>query len=431
MIPHEAPSIQCSRRGFLTGVAAGLGFSKTALFAAGRRPKIAALTPLYVKYSHAEHIVDRFLEGYGWQGRYHRPAMDVVSLYTEQIGIGDLSHERASRHAQLRVYPTIAEALTLGGSKLAVDGVLLIGEHGEFPYNEKGQKLYPRYEYFQQIVDVYRRSGRTAPVFNDKHLSWNWEWAKEMYETAKEMGFGLMAGSSLPVAWRQPSRDLPWAAEVEEAVGVSSGSVESDDIHVIEAMQSIIERRRGGETGIRAVQALSGESFWKALNSGSWKAGGWDPRLLEAAFCRSNNLRTAPRSYNHTLPTNEDLRRLAPKSRAYRFEYNDGLKATIIQFQGGIVGERPAAARLKGGEIFSVGFHLPYYSMRNFFNPQVNHIETLFLTGKSPYPVERTLLTTGMIAAAIESLYQKGRKLETPHLAIRYQATRESTFWRK
>lgn len=58
-----------------------------ALSPAGRRPKIAALTPLYAKYSHAEHSVDRFLEGYGWQGQHHRPAMDVVSLYTEQRNV--------------------------------------------------------------------------------------------------------------------------------------------------------------------------------------------------------------------------------------------------------------------------------------------------------------------------------------------------------
>ena len=133
----------------------------------------------------------------------------------------------------------------------------------------------------------------------------------------------------------------------------------------------------------------------------------------------------------------DDLPRLAPNSHAYRFEYNDGLKVTIIQFLagpgqkgGGVVGDCNLAARLKGGEIFSVLFYLPYYSMRNFFNPQVHHIETLFLTGKSPYPIERTLLTTGMTAAGIESLYQKQRRLETPHLAISYEATRESTFWR-
>src|SRR5262249_42860651 len=144
-----------------------------------------------------------------------------------------------------------AEALTCGGSRLAVDAVLLIGEHGRYPSNEKGQKLYPRDEDFKQVVDVYPQSGKTGPVVNDKHLSWSWEHAKEMVDTARAMGFGLMAGSSLPVTWRQPSVDLPLGEEVEEAVGIWNGGIDAGDIHVIEALQSIVERRRGGETGVR------------------------------------------------------------------------------------------------------------------------------------------------------------------------------------
>ncbi len=398
------------------------------------RPRIAALTTVYHKYSHSEHIIDRFLDGYGWEGHHHQPPMDVVALYVEQVSDGDLSRERAKRHPGMKIYPTIAEALTGGGDKLAVDGVLLIGEHGRYPKNEKGQMLYPRYEYFKQIVDVYRRSGRTAPVFNDKHLSWSWDYAKEMVETSREMGFGLMAGSSLPVTWRQPSQDLPWGARVEEVVGVWGGGLDGGDIHVIEAMQSIVERRRGGETGVKSVQALRGEAFWKAMESGSWRAGGWDPKLLEACLCRSNQLAPARPTYSHVFPSLQDLRRLAPDSYAYRFHYLDGLKVAIIQLQPAaqkqVVGDCTVAARLKGGGLFSILFYLPYYSMRNFFSPQVHHIESLFLSGKAPYPIERTLLTTGMTAIGIESLHQGQKLLTTPHLDIRYKATRESTYWR-
>jgi len=419
----------CTRRSFLTGTLGALALGPT-LRAASRRPRIAALTTIYHKYSHSQHIVDRFLEGYGWEGRHYRPDVDVVSLYVEQVGENDLSQERVTRHPQLKRYPTIAEALTCGGNSLAVDGVLLIGEHGKYPVNEKGQTLYPRYEYFRQIVDVYRQSGRTAPVFNDKHLSWNWDYAREMVETSKSMGFGFMAGSSLPVTWRQPAVDLPRGTRVREALGVWNGWMDGGDIHVLEAVQSIVERRRGGETGVRSVEALRGDRFWKALESGSWAAGGWDRELLDAALCRSNQL-TAPRpTYSNLLPTTEDLRRLAPDSYAYRFEYADGLKLTIVQFKGAVVGDCNMAARLHGGDVFSVQFYLPYSTMRNFFSPQVHHIETLFRTGKSPYPIERTLLTTGMTAAGVESLYQGGRSMETPHLHIQYQPTRHSTFWR-
>jgi len=425
-----------TRRSFLAQTAATplLGYvDKTT----PRRPRIAALTTIFHKYSHSEHLIDRFLEGYGWNNRHHRPPMDIVSLYVEQVHQNDLSRERASRHTGMNIYPTIAEALTCGGKTLDVDGVLLIGEHGNYPTNAKGQTLYPRYEYFQQVVDVYRQSGRTAPLFNDKHLSWKWDYAQKMVTTAREMGFGFMAGSSLPVTWRQPSVDLPLGAEVKETVGIGSGGIDGGDIHVIEAMQAIVERRRGGETGVKAVQALRGDAFWKALEAGSWEAGGWDPQLLEAALCRSNQLKPARATYSHVLPTTDDLKRLAPASYAYRFEYADGLKATILQFQpgqgqsnGGVVGDCNVAARLKGGEVFSVLFYLPYYSMRNFFSPQVHHIESLFLTGKSPYPIERTLLTTGMTEAGIDSLFQKQKRLETPHLAVHYTPTPESTFWR-
>ncbi len=153
--------MQSSRRAFLGGTGSALVLGKS-VWASERRLKIAALTTIFYKYSHSEHIIDRFLEGYGWEGQHHRPPMDVVSLYVEQVGANDLSRERAKRHPEMKIYPTIAEALTLGQSKLAVDGVLLIGEHGRYRRNEKGQTLYPRYEYFKQVVDIYRASGKTA-----------------------------------------------------------------------------------------------------------------------------------------------------------------------------------------------------------------------------------------------------------------------------
>jgi hypothetical protein len=429
-----------NRRDFLIAAAAASGLAgipQPIWAVEKRRPRIAAVTTIYHKYSHSEHIVDRFLDGYGWEGKHHLPPMDVVSLYVEQVGENDLSRERAQRHPQMKIYPTIAEALTQGTGKLAVDGVLLIGEHGQYPVNEKGQTLYPRYEYFKQIVQVYRDSGQVAPVFNDKHLSWSWDHAVEMYETARSMNFGFMAGSSLPVSWRQPSIELPAAAEVEEVVAMWGGGIDGGDIHVIEAMQSIVERRRGGETGVKSVEAFRGDRFWKALEAGTWDAGGWDLQLFEACLSRSNQLNSPRATYSHVLPTIADIRKLAPESYAYRFEYVDGLKATIVQFGtapnqvgGGVVGDCNLAARLKGGEHFSMMFYLPYYTTRNFFSPQVHHIESLFLTGVSPYPVERTLLTTGMTASGVESLFQQQKRLETPHLTVKYQPTLESTFWR-
>ena len=233
------------------------------------RPKIAAVITVYRKYSHAQHIVDRLLDGYGWNGTYHHPPLDLVALYVDQVGADDLSRERAARFPAMKIYPTIAEALTRGGSKLAVDGVVLVGEHGKYPRNKMGQTEYPRYQFFEQIVAVYVSSGRTVPLFSDKHLSWKWEWAKQMYDTSASMGFPFMAGSSLPVTWRIPSIDMPWTS-VSEALCVCYGGVDSYDFHGLETIQCMVERRAGGETGVRSIQAYRGDRFWDAMKEGAW-----------------------------------------------------------------------------------------------------------------------------------------------------------------
>ena len=68
----------------------------------------------------------------------------------------------------LTVYDTIAEALRCGGDKLAVDCVLIIGEHGQYPVDEYQMTRWPRYEMFSAITQVFKEDGRSVPVFNDK-----------------------------------------------------------------------------------------------------------------------------------------------------------------------------------------------------------------------------------------------------------------------
>jgi len=393
------------------------------------RLKVAAVTTSFFKYSHTQHIVDRLLDGYGWNGTHHHPEMDLVSLYVDQVGPNDLSRERAARHPAMKIYPTIAETLTLGGGKLAVDAVVLVGEHGNYPKNEKGQTKYPRYEFFQAITEVYRNSGRSVPLFNDKHLSWNWDWARKMYDTSREMGFPFMAGSSLPVTWRTPSVEMPLNSRIREALCVCYGGVDSYDFHGLETIQCMVERRRGAETGVKWVQAYRGAAFWDALRSGVW------PReLMESALCRSHTLVPARPGFNDIFPTVEDMQRLVKDPVAYRYEHHDGLKCTMLLL-GGLIRDFNFAAFIEGQrKPFSTQMYLPMpdgrTTLADFFSPLVNGAEQMYLTGKPTYPIERTLLTTGLTAAGVESLFQKGAKVETSHLAIKYQPTKESTFWR-
>src|SRR5438034_9894597 len=183
---------------------------------------------------------------------YASPPGDGLDfVYIDQIRANDVSKSRLEKFPSMKLYPTIPEALTLGGSKLAVDGLILVGEHGQYPRNEKGQTQYPRYPFFQEIVKVFRASGRSVPVFNDKHLSWNWDWAREMYDTSRSMGFPFIAGSSLPVTWRTPSLEMPLGSRVREAMCVCHGGVDSYDFHGLETIQCMVERRRGGKSGVK------------------------------------------------------------------------------------------------------------------------------------------------------------------------------------
>jgi hypothetical protein len=421
-----------SRRAFLGTASLSLaGMPLTALAEAppkGARKKLAIVTTVWRYMSHTWHMGERFLVGYPIKGVWHRPPLEVVSAYVDQTPKEDLSRKRAEEFG-FKLYPTIAEALRCGGDKLAVDAVLIIGEHGDYPRNKLGQTLYPRYEFFKQATDVFRKDGRAVPLYNDKHLSWSWENAKEMVETAHTLNCGFLAGSSLPVTWRMPAIDLPHGAEAEEMMCVAMGGLDSYDFHALEVIQCMAERRKGGETGVAAVQALRGDAVWKALEAGTWAAGGWDPALFEACLCRSQTLAQPP-TYSHRHPTVAQMRTMVKDPIAYRIEYADGLKATMFLLNG-LVGDFTFAARLKKqAEPLSTLFYLPPNPNVTYSAALMAKAEETFLTGKAPYPIERTLLTTGILAACLSSLAEGQKRIETPHLAVRYQAPRESTFFR-
>ena len=420
-----------NRRNFLAATGAGLlgaSLVQASDAKATGVKKLAVVTTLWNYRSHAWHMAERFLHGYPLRGRWHKPAIEVVSAYIDQSPAGDLSRQREKEFG-FKIYPSIADALRCGGDKLAVDAVLIIGEHGEYPVNEFGQKQYPRYQFFKQVADVFRKDGRTAPVFNDKHLSWKFEWAKEMVEISKEMKFPFLAGSSLPVTWRMPAIEMPLGSEIEEMMCVAFGPVDIYDFHALETLQCMAERRKGGETGVAAVQALRGDAVWTALNAGTWQAGGWNPRLFEACLSRSHTL-NQPESFSHRYPTGEQMKQWVKEPVAYRIEYVDGTRSTML-LMNGLVQDFTFAAKLKGqAEPLSTQFHLPPNPNVVYSAALMNAAETMFITGVAPYPVERTMLTSGLVEAGLKSLAGGQKRTETPHLAVRYTPSKDSTFFR-
>ena len=135
-----------TRRSFLAATTAALAARAVcATDAPAPRKKIALIATEVRKHSHAQHFLDRLALGYNWGGQWLAPRCDLVSLYVDQFPEGDLARTRAKKYG-VPIFSSIADAVTLGTGKLAVDGVINIGEHGTYPKNEKGQTLYPRYE---------------------------------------------------------------------------------------------------------------------------------------------------------------------------------------------------------------------------------------------------------------------------------------------
>jgi len=388
--------------------------------------QIAVITTVYRYLSHAQHMADRFLVGYPHNGEWHRPDMKVVSLYVDQKPPDDLSAQRGQEFG-FRVYPTIAEALRCGGDRLAVDAVLIIGEHGDYPRNEKGQILYPRYDFFKQCVEVFEKDGRAVPVYNDKHLSYSFEKAKWMVEASKRLKFPMLAGSSLPVTWRLPELELPLDCEIESALMVGEGGSDAMDFHALEALECMVERRKGGETGVKAVQLIEGDAVWKAGEQGRWSK-----EMLSSALSRSDTPLglTLADGRTQDLVGSGELQKLAKNPAAYFIDYNDGLQCTLLMLEGALR-DFNFAARLRGTkEIVSTQFFLSPVPNVTYSACLVSKIEEMFETNQAPYPVERTLLTSGVLEACLTSRLQGHQRLETPQLAVRYRAPRVSQYCR-
>ncbi|MBI3858184.1 MAG: hypothetical protein HY293_21085 [Planctomycetes bacterium] len=419
-----------SRREFLAGMAslaAAAALDAEGQEAPSPRKKIAFIGTEIRTHSHAQHFFDRLTMGYGWRGGWQEPRLDVAGVYIDQFPENDLGRARVAKH-NLKLFPSVADAITLGTGKLAVDGIVIIGEHGKYPRNEKKQVLYPRYEWFKECVKVFEAGGRAVPLFNDKHLSTTWERCAEMVADSKRLKFAFLAGSSLPVTRRLPAVDMPHGAPLRESVCVGYGGVDSYDIHALETAQCMSERRKGGEVGIGKVHALRGAPMWELLAAPEREA---TRRLMVSALTRSHSL-PVEGGYPSDRVSFEWARKVFPEATAYFIDHLDGFRTSM--FLVTIRDFNYAGLRSDTGEIVSCQMYLPMppnaATTADFFHPLVRHIEDLVISGKAPYPVERTLLTSGMVIAAVDSLQRGQVPVETPEMKVRYEVGPESTFWR-
>lgn len=384
----------------------------------GRKPRVAALCTVYFAGSHADVILDRLLNGYVIDGAIQQPRIELASVYLEQLGSSD--HEPASRvdvgvetlrARSVPMFGSVGEALTLGGDGLQVDGVLIIGEHGDYGWGEFEQKLYPRRRLFDASVAAMVAAGRRVPVFVDKHLAWSYADALSMVSDAGRLDVPLLAGSSVPLAWRRPQgADWPQGHAVTDALVISMAAsepgcrpTEMSGFHNLEFIQSLLERRRGGETGVASVTAATGSRLPPVLASAAI-----DRDLLRSVLDALSIRAEDPFAFVSGCA--DDL---------FLIEYVDGTALTVINLD--LPGVHRIAGAVRGPTdslVCEAWFADPAHGNFTFLVRQIEH---LMLTGRPPYPIERTLLTSGVIEAALRARHEQ-RTVPTPHLSFGYQA---------
>ena len=362
---------------------------------------VAVVATIYRPGSHADVIVGKILEGWKQDGG-PGPALKLASMYVEQFPEDDLAMPMAQKHG-VPIFDSIEKAVTVGGNSIPVDGVISIAEHGDYPFNDRGQHLYPRRRFFRDITDAFRKYRRVVPVFNDKHLGPPWPDARWMYRRARAMRIPLMAGSSLPVSYRTPSIDVPMGCEMESAVGIGYDGLDIYGSHALDSYQCLVERRRHAEAGVKWVQYFEDDAVWKALRDGT---------VPQAVF---DAARSVVPDANGRVPY-----RQAPRAALFLFRYHDGFLGAQFMLQS--VNRTSVAVKLKGqAEPLATQFEERPDPNHPHFAYLLKGIERMIHSGRPSYPVERTFLTSGILDRAIKSRIKGGRRLATPELAIRYQ----------
>lgn len=403
----------------LTGVAGLATFTGVATDAvaqtAQKRPRIACLVSYWgLPTSHADWIVNKLLDGYWWRGAHTPSQVEVVSVYIHQLDTSLLG-QKVCKAKNIPIFKTVKEAVTLGEKELAVDGVVIIAEHGNYPTDLKGHWLLPRWWIYQQVIQVFEQSKRSVPVFNDKHLSYSWDEAKWMFDKSRELNFPLTGGSSIPTYFRKPEIELAINTPIKNSIVVGNAADEGAIFHCIDVLQAFVDRRKGGETGVKAVQSIRGSETWAWVERNAWAG-----NLLEAVRKKFD---LKPGHFQEGRRPNVCV-----------VEYNDGTNAAVISgagvgwtYAGEIEGQKDPTI------VSMLGWPGPI-SQYHAANAHEHWIIQMMLTGKEPFNAERLLLSTGIVNYYMESNWQNGRysavgrRIETAFLNIKYRSTHGPLF---
>lgn len=370
-----------------------------------RKKRVAAIITEYWDISHADVIVTRILEGFKLDGVHYSSSLEVVAMYVDQFPENDISRALTAKH-NIPLYPSIEEALKCGGTAFDLDGILIIGEHGDYPENEYRQILYPRRRLFEECLKVMLDTGRIVPVYSDKGFAVIREDVEWVYEQIKRYGIPFMSSSVVPFAPQLYSAlPLPNGAPLHKMFAFSYDFVDETPeryaYHALEMLQSVAENRACGESGIAGVRSFQGRAAIDKVFSPEWNR-------IYRSLCGFLN-----------LADEESFPFRLSKPMFFEVDYADGLQAGILHADAEVEDFVSAYQATEDAEPICREFRLQRGKPYSHFSRLVLEIEKFIHTARPPFPVERSYLTSGALDAIMKSIHLQA-ECKTPYLQVRY-----------
>ena len=379
--------------------------------------KIAFLLEEFTRYSPAQQLLDRFLVGYRRNGAWHKAGCEQVAAHL-MLGGGESDFGDREDDFGLVSVPNIQSAVE------GADAVVIVSRKPGALANDG----------FLKTALEHAPTGSAVFVYGA--LANSLDRARELGQMAQSRRIRLLAGTPLGVTWRLPEVDLSLGEAASEGlivvqVSPQSGqatppappaSLRGAELHALEGLLPVIERRGNGEPGVKSVRFLEGRELWGAGDKGVWS---WP--LLAAALSRSDT----PQGDALLDGRTQDLVRLglvpklATHPRAWIIEHRDGFKSTLLVLDG-VVADFNFAVRTKSGTIVSAQILRTPSPAMNHFSRLTAVLEDFFRGSPSPWPIERSYLIAGLLDAFSRPAARTGKQVSTPNLGIAYRATTET-----
>lgn len=334
--------------------------------------KIAFVLEDFTVGSPGQQLLDRFLIGYFAGGQLRRSAGLQVALWMAQPKNAATNNERPvsarERDFQLLRASSLRQALE------GADAVVMTPRAGQVAIPES------------LLGDVLRQANAGSSCFVHGCLATGRNAARRLVQAAADRRIPLVAATSVASTFRLPDIDVAAGTRLDEALIVVQGAPEQAELEGIDALAHLVSRRRGGESGIRAVRPLDGADLWRAGEQRDWS---WP--LLAAALSRSNTAQGDAERDGRT----QDLvglglvQKLARDPRGWIIEHRDGFRSALLVLNG-VVADFNFAVRAHGGAITSAQLYRPPAPNRSEFDRLAGLLEQFFTTGKSAWTSEHT-----------------------------------------